>query len=117
MAEKKRVGLNYKGKTIFVNAEKATGWKAFVGLMFSSGERAKALVFEFKHSEFWGMHSYFVFFDFVAVWTDSKGNVIEVKKVSPFKIYILPGKKFSKVVEIPFNNKYKKIIKKLTTPS
>ena len=108
-----KIGLRHKDRKIFVEVEKATGLKSFIGLMFSSAENAKALLFEFKHSEFWGMHSCFVFFDFVAVWTNSKGQVIGIKKVKPFQLYILPGKKFSKVVEIPINQKYKKIIEKL----
>ncbi len=115
MMEKKKllkVGLKYKKKKIFFEVEKVEGWKKGIGLMFSKKNTAKALLFEFKKPEKIALHSLFVFFDFVAVWLNSKNEVIEIKKVKPFQFHISPNKKFRKIVEIPINSNYKGIIKK-----
>ena len=55
------------------------------------------------------IHSFFVFFPFLAIWIDDKNNVVDVKIVNPFKFSVSPKKSFCKLLEIPINKKYLKI--------
>ncbi len=81
-----------------------------VGLMFCRREKADSLLFEFKRSTKMKIHSYFVFFPFFAIWLDKDGEILALKEVKPFKINIGIRKSFSKLIEIPINNKNKNII-------
>ena len=81
--------------------------------MFKRGKTAEALLFEFKKPTKWAITSYFVFFPFLAIWLDNKNKVMEMRKVKPFKFHIAPKKPFSKLVEIPINSKYEKIVRLL----
>jgi len=82
------------------------------GLMFRRREKAPALLlFDFKKPKRLKIHSFFVFFSFVALWLDSKNNVIESRIVKPWNPLTLPKKRFSKLVEIPINKKYDNVIK------
>lgn len=83
------------------------------GLMFRRREKAKALLFEFKKPTKLKIHSCFVFFSFLAIWLDDKNKIIGKKIVKPFEMSISPEKPFSKLLEIPFNDKYEKVIQLL----
>ena len=105
-----KIGLRYKGKKIFLDVERNNG---MIGLMFSGKENAKALLFNFHKNTNPALHSFFVFFPFLAIWLDGKNKISEMRIINPFSARILPKKSFYKVVEIPFNRRYKKIIQKL----
>jgi len=107
-----RVGLRHKNTKIFFNAEKAEGLKQIFGLMFIKKEKAAPLLFEFKDKKIISLHSFFVFFPFLAIWLDDKDEILETRLVKPFSFCISPKKPFTKVLEIPFNQKYKKIAQK-----
>ena len=109
----KRIGLTYKNKKFKLNLKVCNWFEKFLGLMFVKKEKAKALLFEFKKPKKRCIHSYFVFIRFVAVWIDDKGKIIELKTIKPFTLFICPKKPFSKLIEIPINNKYSKIIRLL----
>jgi uncharacterized membrane protein (UPF0127 family) len=87
-----------------------TGIRKFTGLMFTGKEKAKALLFKFPKNTRIAIHSFFVFFPFIAIWLDDKNNVVEIRKIRPFNLFLLPKKPFSKIVEIPINRKYNRII-------
>ena len=108
-----RVGLRYKGKKIFLNVRKCDYFGEAFGLMFQKKENASALLFDFSGRKRLALHSFFVFFPFLAIWLDDKNKILEIKTVRPFSLNILSEKTFSKVVEIPLNQKYKKITEKL----
>jgi uncharacterized membrane protein (UPF0127 family) len=74
--------------------------------MFSRREKANALVFEFNKSSKMAIHSFFVFFPFLAVWLDEGNNVIEMKKIKSFVPRVSPVKSYSKLLEIPLNKCY-----------
>ena len=80
------------------------------GLMFSRREKAKILLFEFKKPVKMKIHSYFVFFPFLAIWLDKENNILEIREVKPFKMSIGIKKDFSKLVEIPINKENRKIV-------
>lgn len=103
--KKQKIGLKHKNKTIKINVKKVNEFQKGIGLMFSSKENAKILLFEFKKQTRINIHSFFVFFSFLAIWLDKENNVLEIKKVNPWKISVSPKKPFYKLIEIPFNKK------------
>jgi uncharacterized membrane protein (UPF0127 family) len=104
-----KIILNFGNKKIQVEAHQVGYIGKTIGLMFSRREKAKILLFKFKKPTKLAIHSFFVFFPFIAVWIGSDDKIIEIKKVNPFIPYIVPGKDFISLVEIPLNRKYKKI--------
>jgi len=107
---KKEVIFKYKNGKINLVVEDCNLFKKVTGLMFSRREKAQALLFNFSKPTKIKLHSLFVFFPFVVVWLDDKNKVIDLRIVKPFKSSIISNKTFSKIIEIPLNNKYKKII-------
>jgi uncharacterized membrane protein (UPF0127 family) len=112
---KKELLIGYKGKKIKIVALDCNFFKKFSGLMFSDKEKAEVLLFNFKTKQKISIHSFFVFYDFLAVWLDDKNRVVDLKKVKPFTFCVSPKKDCFKLVEIPINRKNKKIISKFFT--
>ena len=108
--KKKEIGFQLHGKKIKIEAEVVPFWKEGIGLCFSRRERARALLFDFKKLTEMSIHSYFVFFEFLAIWLDEKNKVVDFKFVKPFEFNVLPSGKFTKLLEIPLNEKYKTLI-------
>lgn len=104
--------FNYKRREICVDVNRCEGARKGIGLMFKS-RNTKALLFGSKKPFQKAIHSYFVFFPFVAVWLDEKNNVVEIKIVRPFTFMCKPKKTFTKLVEIPLNPKYNKEVQLL----
>ena len=98
-------------RTIEIDLKTCNWFERFSGLMFVQRKKAKALLFDFKKPTKIATHSYFVFFPFVSLWIDDKNKVMEFKRIKPFTLIIQPKKPFHKIVEIPINKKYEKIIK------
>lgn len=105
----KKVALHFGNKKISFDARVADGIWRGIGLMFSRPERAKILIFPFEKPTRMAIHSLFVFFPFIAVWLDSDGKVMEIKRVKPFSGYICPKSPYISLVEIPLARKYKRI--------
>jgi len=103
--------IKKKGKVIEIGkVKKVNGVGKAIGLMFCRREKANSLLFEFKKPTKMKIHSHFVFFPFLAIWLDEKDNIIDLKKIKPFKINIGIKKPFSKLVEVPINKKNKSIV-------
>jgi hypothetical protein len=83
----------------------------FSGLMFTPREKAQILLFKFEKPVRHALHSFFVFFKFLAVWTDDENNIIEIRIVKPFNPLVKPKKPFYNLVEIPINEKYRNLAK------
>jgi hypothetical protein len=77
----------------------ARGLNKFIGLMFKS-KYTNPLSFTFDKPVYYPIHSYFVFFPFVAEWYLTSGN-IEYKIIYPFTNNIKPSKPFMKLIEYP----------------
>lgn len=103
--------LNHNQKKIKITAKTCNFFEKFKGLMFVRKETAKALLFDFKKPVRISIHSFFVFFPFLAIWLNNKNEIIEIKLVKPFNCLICPQENFSKIIEIPANKEYKKILK------
>lgn len=101
--------ISYKNKSADVDAKKVSELGKLTGLMFRT-RNTPILLFEFNQDTDISIHSCFVFFPFLAVWTDSDGEIIEKKVVKPFSFSVRPEKKFRKLVEIPLNSQNKKIV-------
>ena len=104
--------INYFGKKINLDVRKLGAFSKGIGLMFKSRDNDN-LLFDFKKETNMSIHSFFVFFPFLAVWLDSQNNVLETRIVKPFCFSVRPKKNFKRLVELPFNSRNKKIIKML----
>lgn len=104
---KKVIGLKYKKKKINLEVKKLSKLEMCWGLMFSRRKKAKALLFEWKNCR---IHSFFVFYDFLALWLDENNKIVDKKIVKPFSLCVSSRKTSVKLVEIPINKKYKKDI-------
>lgn len=98
-----------KKKINIERLKKLNIFQRFTGLMFRSSNTER-LLFEFSFNSRIAIHSFFVFFPFLAIWLDGKNRVVEFKMVRPFLPSIKPAKKFKKLIELPLNNDNKKII-------
>ena len=103
--------VKYKKRKITLGKFKVVSWLGkYSGLMFRSS-KTSILIFSFKRDVNMAIHSYFVFFKFLAVWVDEKGNVLETKIILPFTTVIRPKRPFRKLIEIPFNSENNKLIR------
>lgn len=105
-----QVCLNFNGKRIKLNLKVCNFFERFSGLMFCRRKNAKALLFDFKKPTRVRLHSFFVFFPFLVIWLDDQNKVVDVEFVNSLRSSIFCRKPFSKIIEIPFNEKYKKIV-------
>jgi len=108
-----RITIELKNRKIKLDAKKCNFFHRFWGLMFCRRENAEILLFDFGKQVRIAIHSWFVFFPFVAVWLDENNKIIEKKIVLPFELIVLPKKSFSKLVEIPVNKRYRGVFREL----
>lgn len=83
------------------------------GLTFRRRSNAPALLFDFGKRVRFALTAFFVFFPFLVLWLDEKNRVLEVQRVKPFLFHINTKKPFTKIVEIPINEKYRREIRLL----
>jgi len=108
----KEISFNYKKNKFNIRVRECKGLHKILGLMFKSRD-ADALFFNFNKQTNTKIHSFFVFFPFVAIWLDERNNLVDIKKVKPFTFSTGSRKTFNKLIEIPLNKRYLYIIKKL----
>lgn len=101
--------IRFRGKNFWVGAKETNFLTRVSGLMFRTS-KTENLLFDFGREGRHAIHSFFVFFSFLAVWLDKENKVVECKMVKPFCSYVLPSKPFRKLVEIPINRKNNKIL-------
>jgi len=102
--------ISYEGKKIKISVKKIFSFGKIIGLMFKN-KTTENLLFDFKKKTKMRIHSYFVFFNFLAVWLDKKNKVLEWRIVKPFTFSIKPKNYFVKLIEIPINKKNEEIVK------
>jgi len=109
---KKRVGLAKRGKKLNLEVFECNAFEKGTGLMFSRKEKAKILLFGFKKKSYLSIHSFFVFFPFIAVWTDDKNKILCWKKVLPFTFRVSPPKSgYFNLIEIPMTKEHSRVVK------
>lgn len=106
----KKLCLNIEGRKFSLNVKECNAVERMKGLMFSS-KNSEILLFSFKRPAKTAIHSFFVFFPFVAVWLDEREKIVGSEVVRPFTACVKPEKKFSKIVEIPFNERNSEVVK------
>jgi uncharacterized membrane protein (UPF0127 family) len=109
--KKKKIGLNYKGNKINLEVNNLNFFERGRGLTFRKKEKAPLLLFDLVGKYKDCLTSYFVFFDFLAIWLDEKNNVLDVKLVKPWTVCVNSKTKWSKILEVPINKKYRREIK------
>ncbi|MEK6895504.1 MAG: hypothetical protein AABX48_03205 [Nanoarchaeota archaeon] len=108
--KKRKILIHGGNKKIPLDVYQCNSFEKIIGLMFSRRESAKALMFEFSHDVKMPIHSWFVFYPFLAIWLDKNNKILEKKVVTPWAFSISPSKKYKKLVEIPINSNYNKIL-------
>jgi uncharacterized membrane protein (UPF0127 family) len=101
--------IYFNKKKIDIKVRKLGFFGKGTGLMFKF-RNTENLLFEFRKPGRHAIHSFFVFFPFLALWLDEKNRVLERKIVFPFKATVKPKKEFYKLIEIPVNRKNSRII-------
>ena len=101
--------VKLKRKRINIDVKKLSFFGKFTGLMFRS-RNTENLLFDFSNSREKAIHSFFVFFPFLALWLDDKNNIVEYNLVKPFTFLVKPKKDVSQLIEVPANDKNKEII-------
>ena len=100
----------FKGKSVDIKVNKTNWLGKFLGLMFKSKNTGN-LLFDFGYNGKPGIHSFFVFFNFLAVWLDSDNKVVDYGVVKPFSFLVQPKKLCRRLIEIPVNGKNKSILR------
>src|SRR3989344_7371457 len=99
----------YSGKRkIDIGEVKSLGFFGrFIGLMFRS-KMSLPLLFSFSKDVSLPIHSFFVFFPFLAVWTDENYRIVDSKVVYPFSFSVSSKKPFRHLIELPCAGKQAK---------
>lgn len=104
----KKMKISFHGKKFWVDIKETNFFTKTSGLMFRTRETDN-LLFDFRKRGFPAIHSFFVFFDFLALWLDEKDKIVDYEIVRPFTLHVMPKKQCKKLVEIPLNKKNQKI--------
>ena len=99
-------------KKFFSKAESKSFFGKIFGLMFRTRHSGNML-FSFRKDVRISIHSWFVFFPFLAIWLDEKKKVVDMRIVLPFSTMVLSKKKFRHILELPFNDGNEEIIRNL----
>lgn len=86
----------YKGVELPIEAR---GKKKLFGFMFQPS-KTTPLLFRFSDERARYVHSFFVFFPFIAVMMDKNNKVVDNRIFKPFEIY-RPKKRFTLLLEVP----------------
>ena len=101
--------INFKQNKIDINLKKTSSLGKIIGLMFKPSS-TQNLLFEFSKQKIISIHSFFVFFPFLAIWLDENNNVQEYKLVKPFTPHISSKNSSNKLIELPINKKNQEIL-------
>jgi len=102
--------IKFKGEEINLSVRKVSLIGRISGLMFRSSN-SENLLFEFGKNKIIAIHSFFVFFPFLAIWLDDENNVLDFKIVNPFIPMVKSDKLSRKLVEIPINGRNKDLVR------
>jgi len=94
--------VRFGNKKINIDVKKSSGIR---GLMFRKKE-TDALIFTCRG----GIHSLFVFFPFLCLWLDEENKIVDWKIVKPWSRFVCSDKDFVRVLEVPINDRYKKLL-------
>ncbi|MDO8460242.1 MAG: hypothetical protein Q7S74_03980 [Nanoarchaeota archaeon] len=98
-----------KSKKFELKVKKVNSITKYIGLMFKTIE-SPPLLFEFSYNSRPAIHSFFVFFPFIALWLDDKNNVLEYNLVKPFSPLVRPTQDCKNLLELPLNKENRRLI-------
>lgn len=104
-----KLSVAYRRNNFYIKAKEISGLGKYIGLMFKRSN-TENLFFKFSEYEKPVIHSFFVFFPFLALWLDEKNKILKWSIVRPFKFYVSPKFKPAKLIELPLNKRNKKIV-------
>lgn len=99
----KKIELNFNGKKKLIVVDLVPKWFEGIGLMFKSRNYRRRLLFSFGGKARLAIHSLFCFYPFYAIWLDEDMDIIEVRKVAPFKLNVVPRRDYIYLLEVPIN--------------
>lgn len=94
-------------KSLQIDVKRVGFFTQFIGLMFSR-RKTPIRLFSYSSDRKVPIHSWFVFYEFLIVWIDSKNKIVSWKLVKPFTSLVLPTINCRAFLEIPIDDKYKK---------
>lgn len=83
------------------------------GLTFRSRKNARALLFNQWRKGKMALTGFFVFFPFYVLWLDKNNNVLDVRRVKPFTYFIDSKTDYVRIIEIPTNLRYRRVIESI----
>src|SRR3989344_1993160 len=101
--------LFHKEKSFNVEFKAISLFSKYTGLMFKTKE-TENLLFKFKNYKTFGIHSFFVFFVFLAIWLDENNKIVDYSIIRPFTFLVKSKYPSVKLLELPLNNRNKRII-------
>jgi len=104
--------MKIKIKEIQLEVKEMRGLNKLLGLMIYK----QALLFNFNKPTRIAIHSLFCP-KFLAIWLDKNNKIIEYKIINSGQFKISPKKDFYKLIEIPINKRYSKILSKFASKS
>ena len=105
----KNIELSVGKKKICFEVKVVPFWYEGFGLMFKNKKNAKPLLFDYAFSTRMSIFSFFIPFNFLAVWINKDNKIIELKIVKPNTPKVKPNKKFKKLIEIPMTKNYQNV--------
>ena len=96
--------IRFNKKSFSLDVKTVSPFGKFTGLMFKSRNTSN-LLFKFHQNELCTIHSFFVFFPFLAIWLDKNNNVLEWNFIKPFTFAITPKNSPVMLIELPLNRK------------
>lgn len=100
--------LDLSGRIFEVLIKDCNFMQKIFGLMFSNKEKSRALKFSFNKPVNYALHSFFINYSFMVLWLGRENNILEIRKVRPWKFNIKSKIKFHSIIEIPINEFYTK---------
>ena len=97
----------YRGRKIRIHSRKVSLFST--GFIFRTKNTRNIVFNDLKGRDF-ALTSWFVFFPFLVLWLDKRKKVVDFRFVKPFELSINSAKGADCIVEIPINERNRKIV-------
>jgi uncharacterized membrane protein (UPF0127 family) len=105
--------LKFGKRKLLLNIKKQSFFEIGRGLLFYSREKAPILMYKSNNPKLDAIHSWFVNFPFLAIWLDKNNNILEIRRIDPWKIHANHDGNWNKLIEVPISKRYDDKIKLL----
>lgn len=100
--------FRFKRRSFSVPVVRVGFFRRGLGLMCRTRETSN-LLFAFRRPCRVAITAWLVFFPFLAVWCDSKGRVVDSRRITPFTLSVRPRVSASYLLELPLNRRNSRI--------